>query len=72
LQFFFALAEENSNTTSRIYAIMPSKEIFIDPDEYDSPFQVKGIKFLYPPVSTNRIELQKGIFSIHAQLDISV
>lgn len=53
----------SKNKIARIYAVKPEK--FIDINNFESPFNIKDISFLYPPISTNRIELQKGIFSIH-------
>lgn len=62
---YFAVKDEDINTTARIYAHQPLMSSFIDYSSYISPFQIRSIKFLMPPVSTRRIELQKGFFSIH-------
>lgn len=59
---FFSVIS-NKDTDGRIYAVNPEK--FINVTENKSPFSIKQIEFLQPPISTNRIELQKGIFSIH-------
>jgi hypothetical protein len=53
----------SKNKIARIYAVKPAN--FIDVNKFESPFDIKDNSFLYPPISTNRIELQKGIFSIH-------
>jgi len=59
---FFAV-KENSGTSGRVYSIKPYD--FVDPSKDGSPFTIHYIKFLYPPVATRRIELQKGLFSVH-------
>jgi len=59
---FFSVIS-NKDTDGRIYAVNPKK--FVNATENKSPFSIKQIEFLQPPISTNRIELQKGIFSIH-------
>lgn len=61
---YFAV-RENSKTDGRIYVIKPNIDSFVDPLIEESPFLVNQIKFLFPPVSTRRIELQKGLFSVH-------
>lgn len=58
---YFAIISKEAN--ARIYAINPSK--FISIMENKNPFSINQVSFLQPPISTNRIELQKGIFSIH-------
>lgn len=49
----------------RIYATRPLRHQMLNVADYSSPFEIKHIGFLMPPVSTRRIELQKGLFSIH-------
>lgn len=61
---FFAIKEKNGNS-ARIYTVKPHMYSFIDPTKEKSPFLINRIGFLYPPVGTKRIELQKGLFSIH-------
>lgn len=55
----------HAGTTGRVYAIKPERDSFVDLRKEASPFLIQQIKFLYPPVSTRRIELQKGLFSLH-------
>lgn len=55
----------HSGTTGRVYAIKPEADSFVDIGKVASPFLIQQIRFSYPPVSTRRIELQKGLFSIH-------
>lgn len=59
---FFAV-RENPLEAGKIYSIKPY--LFIDTSKQDSPFSTRFIQFLYPPVTTRRIELQKGLFSVH-------
>ncbi len=61
---FFAVKEKNG-TSARIYTVKPDVFGFIDPTKEKSPFLINSIGFLYPPVGTKRIELQKGLFSVH-------
>ncbi|WP_052444783.1 FRG domain-containing protein [Flammeovirga sp. OC4] len=56
---------ENKEKDARIYSLQPNHENFINPKMENSPFSIQNIKFINPPVSTRRIELQKGLFSIH-------
>lgn len=61
---FFACVG-NRERSGRIYAVQSNVVSFVDNDLDTSPFVVGEIKFMYPPVNTRRIELQKGLFSIH-------
>lgn len=61
---FFA-ASDKSDLDGRIYAIKDDGDSFEDLSKPISPFSIKRIKFIIPPVSSRRIELQKGLFSIH-------
>ena len=65
---FFAVTNiANRDFDGRIYTVQPSASSFIDLSVEKSPFELERIKFLIPAVSTRRIELQKGLFSIHPQ-----
>lgn len=55
----------NKDKSGRIYYINSRNDGFVDMETEKSPFNIRKIKFLHPPISTRRIELQKGIFSIH-------
>jgi FRG domain len=61
---FFAVTS-NINKNGRIYKVDSSKNDTIDIKKYNSPFEIDKIHFLHPPASTRRIELQKGLFSLH-------
>lgn len=72
---YFACVDENKkNEPGRIYAVrIPEKSSFIDKEHCKSPYGVcRDIKFIYPPVNSRRIELQKGIFSVHSRPDRAV
>lgn len=62
---FFAV-KSKSKSISRIFNINPQKYDFIDSNTEKSPFYIRNVKFLHPPISTRRLELQKGVFSIHS------
>ena len=62
---FFAV-KDNSEKDARIFANNDLNTYkFLDIENVKSPFDIHEIHFLHPPLSTRRIELQKGIFSIH-------
>jgi|GEM_PF-582746 len=63
---FFAV-KDNKAVDGKIYSINEDNDHFdlIDIGNHDSPFSINKIYFLHPPLSSRRIELQKGIFSIH-------
>lgn len=53
------------NADARIYQINFRNDDFVNFEKATSPFHLDKINFLYPPISTKRIELQKGLFTIH-------
>lgn len=61
---FFAI-NSLSNNTARIYCLDNCENEYLDLDKEKSPFYVENIKIVHSPIVTNRIELQKGLFSIH-------
>lgn len=61
---FFAVTS-NIGKTARIYVLDSKMNEPINLDRYNSPFEIDKIHILHPPISTRRIELQKGLFSIH-------
>ena len=61
---FFAV-NSSLEKTSKIYCLDKCENEILDVSEVKSPFEISEIKILYPPVVTNRIELQNGLFSIH-------
>ena len=61
---FFAI-NSNSECTSRIYCIDECDNEYVNQVKDISPFEITEIKILHSPIVTNRIELQKGLFSIH-------
>lgn len=61
---FFAIAT-NKSKTGRIYSLNTYEYEFTDLSKISSPFHINKIQFLHPPISTRRIELQRGIFSVH-------
>lgn len=61
---FFAVIA-NKYKTGRIYSLSTNEYEFTDLSKTDSPFHLNQIQFIHPPISTRRIELQKGVFSVH-------
>lgn len=61
----FFVVIENLDKDGRIYKINYRDDDFVNFDEIQSPFKLHKIEFLNPPISTRRIELQKGLFTIH-------
>lgn len=61
---FFAVMSKIEKT-ARIYVLDSKMNEPINLDRYNSPFEIDKIHILHPPISTRRIELQKGLFSIH-------
>lgn len=69
---YFACSEiKNKSQTGRIYTICVTNYIdFVDLSVQKDPFDMNwDIQFLTPPVSFRRVELQKGIFSLHPYPD---
>lgn len=64
---YFACVDKNSNRrVGRIYAVNVPCNGYLKKENCDSPFKIcRNIEFVYSPVNTRRIELQKGLFSIH-------
>jgi hypothetical protein len=65
---FFAINSKSENT-ARIYCLDNCENDYVNLEKESSPFSVERIKLLHPPIVTNRIELQKGLFSIHPMPD---
>ncbi|NDI99656.1 FRG domain-containing protein [Flavobacterium sp. LaA7.5] len=63
---FFAVKDGKGNH-GRLYTInnIESADDYIGIDDFKSPFLIPKIHFLNPPLSTRRIELQSGLFSVH-------
>jgi hypothetical protein len=63
---FFSVLQDTEHT-GRIYRINPCENNYSSTNisNTESPFHINEIRFLHPPISTRRIELQKGIFSVH-------
>lgn len=61
---FFA-TNTNLNNTARIYCLDNCENEYLNYENENSPFDVNRIKILHSPIVTNRIEIQKGLFSIH-------
>ena len=61
---FFAVYK-NDNKDARIYQMNIRNDEFVNFEKTLSPFHLDRIQFLYPPTSTKRIELQKGLFTVH-------
>ena len=65
---FFAC--RNLIKDGRIYAARNSNTI--DVSKFESPFDIQFLSFIFPPINSNRMDLQKGIFSIHPCPNIPV
>jgi len=63
---FFAVKDNSDNMDARVYTVETNTFSFLDLKKRENPFSICGISFIYPPVATNRVELQKGIFTIHS------
>ena len=61
---FFAV-KNNDKMDARVYTVETDNFSFLDINKENNPFSICGTSFIYPPISTNRLELQNGIFSIH-------
>jgi hypothetical protein len=61
---FFAVIT-NRSLTGRVYCLSTFDYDFVELSKFKSPFHISKIEFIHPPISTKRIELQKGIFSVH-------
>jgi hypothetical protein len=61
---FFAVKSDKSHD-ARIYCVLNKGQLMVTNDPSISPFAIKKITFMMPPVSSKRIELQRGLFSIH-------
>jgi len=61
---FFAV-RNNDNLDARVYTVETSDFSFLDINKENNPFSINRISFIYPPIATNRLELQNGIFTIH-------
>lgn len=61
---FFAVTS-NTEKNGRVYRLDLTKNDPIDINKFSSPFEINQIHILHPPITTKRIELQKGLFSIH-------
>lgn len=61
--FFTVL--NNPDKDGRIYCLNYRGDDFANLDDVKSPFEIDRIKLLHPPISTRRLELQKGLFTIH-------
>ena len=65
---FFACKDEKGS--GLVYAT--NNLHFIDTTTIDSPFSVTELGFIHPPISTPRLALQQGIFSIHPRPDCPI
>lgn len=61
---YFAVCNK-PDTDARIYQMNFRNDEFVNFEKTSSPFHLTNIQLLYPPISTKRIELQKGLFTVH-------
>lgn len=62
---FFAV-RDNKEKDGRVYCFNIQEDILDrEISILKSPFHLERIKFIHPPISTRRIELQRGVFSVH-------
>lgn len=62
---FFAVSDKkNEAKDGQIYCCKFNKTMILKDLSID-PFSIQKVMYFYPPTTTNRITLQKGLFSIH-------
>lgn len=64
---YFAVTDpnpDNKEKDGKIMAFTPTYRNTVSYSNFDDPFKILDIKVIFPAVSTSRVSLQKGLFSI--------